>query len=89
MLPIGSIGWGGCGLNRMLVMNLNSQRRHDSPFGPFGRVEQAPVGGTLGEGELPLNKTRFCKRVCGKCFSNATPIQLHPPQQLLLANSNY
>ena len=29
---------------------------HHPPVGPVGRVEQTPIGGSLGEGELPLAK---------------------------------
>ena len=35
---------------------------------PSGRVEQAPSGGTLGEGELPLSKTQLWECSRGKCF---------------------
>ena len=43
----------------------------------------APIGGTLGEGELPSHKTQLAACSRGKCSPIAKPFQLHPPQQLL------
>ena len=43
----------------------------------------APVGGILGEGELPLNKTLLSACSRPNFLRMAKPIQLHPPQQLL------
>ena len=45
---------------------LQRQATHHHP--PFGRVEPAPAGGMLGEGEPPSSKTRFSECSHGECF---------------------